>query len=324
VLAGGTVVGRGRLDVEVKDGRIVSVGASPEADATRIDVTGRFIAPSLIDSHVHLTYLPRARELAAGGIAAAVDLAAPIGALGTRSEPLEVIASGPMLTARLGYPTQSWGKDGYGREVSSPSEATAAVDELYRGGARVLKLALSGLPVLDPATLRAAATRAHELGMKVAAHAVSDGEALRAAEAGADVLAHTPVETLSEVTLSAWQNKAVITTLAAFGGESARRNLRELRQRGARVFYGTDFGNVRTAAINAEEIAELGAAGLDPGSVIDCATRAPAEYWGFNELGAIEPGKAASLLVLDRDPLADPTTLGRPIHVYLRGRKQTL
>jgi imidazolonepropionase-like amidohydrolase len=320
VLAGGTVVGQGRLDVEIKDGRIVAVGKAAET-ATRIDVTGRFLTPAFIDSHVHLAYLPKARELAAGGIAAAVDLAAPITTLGTRPEPIELLASGPMLTAPLGYPTQSWGRDGYGREVSSPAEAIAAVDELYRSGARVLKLALAGSPALDPATLRAATTRAHELGMKVAAHAVSDAEALRAADSGADVLAHTPVEALSEATLSAWQNRAVISTLAAFGGEPARRNLRELQKRGAVVLYGTDFGNVQTAGINPEEIAELTAAGLDASKVIDSATSAPASYWGFGDLGAIAVGRSASILVLESDPMTDPSSLARPIQVYVRGRK---
>jgi imidazolonepropionase-like amidohydrolase len=319
VLAGGTLVARGQLDVEVKNGRIVSVGAAPEG-VTRIDVTGRFIAPCFIDSHVHLAYLPRARELAAGGIAAAVDLAAPLATLGNKPEPIDVLPSGPMLTAPLGYPTQSWGRDGYGREVSSPVEATAAVGDLHRSGARVLKLALAGVPALDPATLRAATTRAHELGMKVAVHAISDAEALRAAEAGADVLAHTPVETLSEATLSAWADKAVISTLAAFGGETARQNLRALRQRGAKVLYGTDFGNLQTASINGEEIAELTGAGLDARAVIDAATLVPAEYWGFADLGSVEPGKVASVLLLDRDPLVDPSGLSRPIQVYLRGR----
>ena len=57
--------------------------------------------------------------------------------------------------------------------------------------------------------------------MKVAAHAISDAEALRAANTGADVLAHTPVEALSEATLSAWSNKVIVSTLAAFGGETA-------------------------------------------------------------------------------------------------------
>ena len=76
-LTGGTVVGHGRADVEVADGRIVAVGTVSQT-AERIDVSGRFLAPALVDSHVHLAYLPEAAAMADGGIAAAVDLASPL------------------------------------------------------------------------------------------------------------------------------------------------------------------------------------------------------------------------------------------------------
>ena len=59
VLTGGTVLGQGRADVEVADGRIVALGTgSPDrrADWTFL---GRFLAPAFVDSHVHLAYLPR-------------------------------------------------------------------------------------------------------------------------------------------------------------------------------------------------------------------------------------------------------------------------
>jgi len=58
VLTGGTVVdvdGRGRMDVAVKDGLVVAVGA-PETmppAAERVDVTGHHLIPGAIDVHVH-------------------------------------------------------------------------------------------------------------------------------------------------------------------------------------------------------------------------------------------------------------------------------
>jgi imidazolonepropionase-like amidohydrolase len=42
--------------------------------------------------------------------------------------------------------------------------------------------------------------------------------------------------------------------------------------------------------------------------------------FGFDRLGAIAVGKDASLLVLDDDPLVDPTALARPRAVLHRGR----
>lgn len=61
-------------------------------------------------------------------------------------------------------------------------------------------------------------------------------------------------------------------------------------------------------------------AGLDGAAILAAGTRDPAARFGFPSLGAIAPGKEASLLVLDADPLTDPTTLGRPVGVLWRGR----
>src|SRR6185503_11936516 len=114
--------------------------------------------------------------------------------------------------------------------------AAEAVAELERRGARVIKLAITKPPVLDDASLIAAVDAAHQRHMKVAAHALGDADARRAAMAGADVLAHTPVAPLQPATLSAWRGRAVISTLVAFGAEpAALANLGALRAGGVIV-----------------------------------------------------------------------------------------
>ncbi len=55
VLRGGDVVdanGIREADIAVENGEIVSVGDVPDADE-EIDVSGKFVAPGLIDSHIH-------------------------------------------------------------------------------------------------------------------------------------------------------------------------------------------------------------------------------------------------------------------------------
>jgi imidazolonepropionase-like amidohydrolase len=155
--------------------------------------------------------------------------------------------------------------------------------------------------------------------MKVVVHALGDADAARAAKAGADVLAHTPVEPLSLATLELWRDRALISTLSAFGGETARANLAALRGRGVRILYGTDFGNTTSLGISVREIDELVRAGLDGAAILAAATREPALLFGFEELGAIAPGKRASVLVLDGDPLADPKRCAAPRAVYIDG-----
>jgi imidazolonepropionase-like amidohydrolase len=320
VLTGATVVGTGTADVELDAGLILGVGVPVGADVSTIDVSGKWIVPAFIDSHVHLAYLPEGEEMAAGGVAGAVDLAAPTSFLAEDHAPLRVVAAGPMVTAPSGYPTESWGRNGYGVECADPAAAEAAVQSLVAGGAGVIKVPVTGSPALDEASLAAAVSAAHALGVKVAAHATGDGYAAQAAAAGVDVLAHTPVETLSTDTLAAWKGRAVITTLMAFGGGAdTLANLAALRGQGATVLYGTDFGNVREPGIYAGEIAAMQSAGMDGAAILAAGTSAPAAYWGMDQLGAIAAGKDASFLVLARDPLLDPTVLAEPDAVWIRG-----
>lgn len=319
VLAGGTVVGVGVADVEVRDGRIVAVGTVGDAPAT-VDVSGRWLVPAVIDSHVHLAYLDDVPGMADGGVAGAVDWAAPLPWLAQDHAPLRIVASGPMVTAVDGYPTQSWGSGGYGLEVADAEAARAAVGQLRDAGAGVIKLPVTAAPVLDDAALAAAVDEAHALGLKVGTHALSDEHAARAAAAGVDVLVHAPTERLSDATLDAWAGRTVIPTLRAFGsGPDAVANVAGLRERGAVVLYGTDFGNSRVPGVDAGELQLLLDAGLDPQAVLAAATSAPASAWGLDDLGAIEAGRAASLLVLPRDPLVDPLVLAEPERVYLDG-----
>src|SRR6185436_1172042 len=127
-----------------------------------------------------------------------------------------------------------------------------------------------------------AVEEAHARGLKVAAHALSDDEAARAARAGVDVLAHTPVAALSKKTIALWSDRAVISTLRAFGGsKTALSNLRALRDAGATVLYGTDFGNTTTPGIDGNELELLTQAGLDGAAILDAGTSTPAAFWGL-------------------------------------------
>lgn len=322
VLRGGLLPGGIAADVEIDAGRIVAVGRVEAAGVPVVDVAGRTLAPAFIDSHVHLAYLPVAAELAAGGVAGAVDLASPIEFLAESHAPLRIVAAGPMVTAEDGYPLESWGRDGYGLACADRAAAVAAVERLAGLGAGVIKLPVTGSPVLSDDALRGAVERAHALGLPVASHALGDAEARRAAAVGVDVLAHTPVEPLTDMTVDAWQDRVVVSTLGAFGGDTATvANLARLRARGATVLYGTDLGNTRTAAIDPRELDLLEQAGLDGAAILEAGTAAPAAFWGLTDLGAIAVGKAASLLVLDADPTVDPDTLSHPVSVFLDGAR---
>ncbi len=276
-----------------------SHAAEPVASAT-IDW------PPIVDSHVHLAFSPVADRLAAHGVLAAVDLGAPEATLGGAS-PIVVVASGPMLTHPGGYPLDAWGAAGYGIGCGDAACVTQTIDRLAAHGAGVIKLALDD-DGLAPALIPVAVAAAHAHHLKVAAHALSEASAARAAAAGVDVLAHTPLEPLSDATVAAWRGRAVISTLAAFGDtRAAVANLRRLRAAGAIVLYGTDLGNAQVDGPSSDEIALLAAAGLDDAAITAAMTTTPIAYWGLDLHGAH--------LVLGADPRHDARALLAPTAV---------
>ena len=222
-----------------------------------------------------------------------------------------------MLTHAGGYPLDAWGADGFGTGCADAACVTATVERLVAHGAGVIKIAGDD-DGLDPALYGAVVTAAHAHHVKVAIHAMTDASCARAAEAGVDLLAHTPVRQLQAQTIAAWHGRAVISTLAAFGGGAlAIANLRALREAGATVLYGTDLGNLRDAGPSEAEVALLGAAGLTPAEIVAAMTTVPAAYWGFPF--GLAAGREATFLVLDGDPRAELHALLSPAAIYVRG-----
>jgi len=316
VFTNARLAGGASTDLGVRGGVVVPV--SSLADAPRVDLQGRFVVPAFIDTHVHVVYLPRGKELVAGGIAGVVDLAAPEARLDQPDGGPTTVFAGPILTAPGGYPTQSWGRDGYGLEVSDADEARAAVDRLHAAGVGVIKTVVGASgPQLDPTTLAAITARAHELGLQVGVHALDDASARIAGEADCDILVHAPQGELSTETVALWKDKAVISTISAFGG---RQSTRQLREAGAQVLYGTDYGNTSRSGISDAEIRGMVDAGMDGHAIIRSGTVDPAERFGFSALGSLDAGKEASFVVLARDPHEDPFVLAAPEAVVWRGK----
>jgi imidazolonepropionase-like amidohydrolase len=68
------------------------------------------------------------------------------------------------------------------------------------------------------------------------------------------------------------------------------------------------------------ELQSLVDAGLSPYQALVAATRAPAEYLGkLKEVGTVEAGKRADLLLVDGNPLADVAQARKRSGLMLRG-----
>jgi imidazolonepropionase-like amidohydrolase len=89
---------------------------------------------------------------------------------------------------------------------------------------------------------------------------------------------------------------------------------------GVPILVGSDTPNphvVPGASIAAE--IELLAKALGPEEALRAATLANADALGRSDLGRVKAGARADLVVLDRDPRKDPSGLGAPVRVVLRG-----
>jgi imidazolonepropionase-like amidohydrolase len=150
--------------------------------------------------------------------------------------------------------------------------------------------------------------------------ALGAADAARAIASGADIFAHTPVETLPAEQITAWGSRAVVGTLSAFGGGSAAAaNLRALADAGALVLYGTDLGNSRVAGIQLAELEALASAGFTGNEIVHSGTDRAADFWGMHELGRLAPDKRASFLVLAEDPNVTPSALVTPRTIVIGG-----
>lgn len=97
--------------------------------------------------------------------------------------------------------------------------------------------------------------------------------------------------------------------------------IRGMRAAGVRLMAGTDVPVARGRSPLHEELRLLVEAGLSPMEALQTATRNPAEYLGvLRDEGTLETGKFADLVLLEANPLADITNIGRVAAVVLRGR----
>jgi imidazolonepropionase-like amidohydrolase len=95
-------------------------------------------------------------------------------------------------------------------------------------------------------------------------------------------------------------------------------NVRRLHEAGVPIVAGSDSGNWPVipyefhGPTSIRELELLGGAGLTPAEVIIAATRTPAQLLGLaDEIGTVEVGKQADLIVTRDDPLKDLRALRR-------------
>ncbi len=100
-------------------------------------------------------------------------------------------------------------------------------------------------------------------------------------------------------------------------------NLKQLADAGVRIVLGTDTLSRGTlpGSTSLKELELMVRAGLSPEQAIQAATLNAAQHLGkLDELGTLEPGKLADLIIVDGDPLLDISVIHN-IEVVIKGGK---
>jgi imidazolonepropionase-like amidohydrolase len=185
---------------------------------------------------------------------------------------------------------------------------------------------------------------AHLYGKKVAVHAHgADGIAV-ALRAGADSIEHGTLIDDESLRLFKQTGAYYVPTLSTVNGYleriAANPNayppdvrakidwrigitgdaLRKAVPAGVKIAFGTDAG-VSKHGRNADEFELMVKHGMTPATAIHAATINAANLLGLgNEIGSLEPGKAADVIAVTGDPLRDVTVLKRVGFVMRNGK----
>jgi len=248
---------------------------------------------------------------------------------------------GPVFTAPGAHPVTTicadapWCREHLVVEVDDEQQAREAVDQIAERGADGVKVIYDSgpnHPRLQPGLLRAIAVRASAHDLPVIVHTSTSDGVGDALGAGVARLAHSPLERMPDelVTRAVVAGVPVASTIRSGpfweepegpSFEDRKANVRALLERGARVAFGTDnTGDRPVGASLAAEIEALQEAGLSPEQVIVALTSDAADYLGQSDnLGTIEVGKRADLLIVEGDPVTDPAALRNVVAVVKDG-----
>ena len=308
-----------------------------------------------VDVEMALHALPRLAETLRRGVTTVRDLGgnedvtllvAAAVAGGTVVGP-RIVAAGRVITMTGGH--GHW----MGIEVDGVDEARKATRRMIRAGAGAIKVMATagmmtvgqraGAPQLTVDEMRACVEEAHKAGLSVAAHAEGREGAANAIESGVDSIEHG--HGLDDELLGKMVDDGIalvptiacdraITRLGPGAGipsfivddcarlaPSLEWALRRAIELGVTIVAGNDGGAPLTHPGDiVDELEIYVEAGMTPVEALESATTATATLFGLSDVGLVEPGYRADLLVVNGNPMESVDALRAPDVVVVGGR----
>ena len=255
-----------------------------------------------------------------------------------------LFVAGAAFTAPDGHPAVTicqadpWCRAHFAVETDDEDTARAKVREQVAAGVDVIKVVYDGSrgAKLDDAVFRAITDEAQRSQIPVVVHTLSVEDMIKAVDLGASRLVHTPVRggifgteasralidagvpiatTISplapvaddtEAVHTPWGEEYTPSTEALL--EQGLSNVRQLWDDGVVVAFGTDLPRSPSEDLDFEvrTLSDV----LSSKEILQALTRNAAEFMNLAaDLGTLEKGKIADVLIVEGDPLADVSRL---------------
>jgi imidazolonepropionase-like amidohydrolase len=238
------------------------------------------------------------------------------------------------------------------RTTETPEELLLGIQDMIQRGAGLIKVGATGFrpdgaqfPSMSREALEAAVRASHEAGLKIAAHCHGFEGTLLAVEAGIDSIEHGTYTDEATVRLMAEKGTYMVPTMSTWDArerlalqqgwskdqmadiydrkENSIASFKRALAAGVIIATGTDAGGSPARhGFVAREIELMVDNGMTPQAALEASTRIASELLGVqDQVGTIEVGKQADLLLIDGDPHSDIGALRNVWAVFQGGRR---
>lgn len=317
-------------------------------EAEVIDASGKYIIPGLIEGHAHFGgygCIPILQKSLQRGITSLACVCAGANGIELRNAIRDQKLRGcaKVIAGCIVTPTHGHVKDFDMGPADGPWEVRRMVRRFAEMEPDFIKTAASGgfwdknekcaVRNYTREELEALADEAHAWDLKCVVHAHTQPGINNSIDAGIDQIHHgafideegvrkikekglyyMPTLRVTSIrNLSAWPSRPWMQEEMAQANPINRAGLKLAHEIGVKIMVGTDYpgsSQWEPGESTSYEMMEMQACGMSPMELIVAATRTNAEGYGkIHEIGTVEAGKFADIVLLNRTPLEDISVL---------------
>src|SRR6056297_906364 len=235
--------------------------------------------------------------------------------------------------------------------MDSPAEIRRAIRELSTLGVDLIKVMTSGRTFRKSSSpdsqtytneeMKVVVSEAHNLGLKVSAHAHGTKGVKLALQSGCDTLEHGTELDDNDIDFMLKNDIFLIPTFSYSGSilelgdscplpdyiikkalisrEKRLDSFKRAYRAGVKIAAGSDAGMPMVDhGTNARELVEFVKAGMDEMEVIDSSTRMAAEALGLEDkIGTVSEGKLADIIIVKENPIENIETLTKTENIMM-------